>query len=334
MADNTKIPLVSSEIAGIWNSFIGESLIVCKLKYFFNRAEDTETQALLKSTLDMANHRIKVLTNLFNQEKLPIPEAVTDKDVNISAPRLFSDGFYLQYLGYSSRVAMQNYTITLNDVARSDIRAYFSRCIEEYVELYNKSAEIRLSKGIFIRAPQVEVPKNVEYIKDQSFMLEWFGEKRPLLAIEVTHIFANVFASILRSAILTGFAQVSKDKKISEYILRGKDLATKQNKLFNSILNSEGIIVPASSDSYITDSTVAPFSEKMMLYKIMIMCSAKISSLGMALADIRRSDLQAVFAKFTDEIMKYAKDGAVIMIDNGWFEQPPQAIRHENLVGV
>ena len=52
----------------------------------------------------------------------------------------------------------------------------------------------------------------------------------------------------------------------------------------------------------------------------------------MALADVMRRDLQSSCKKITDEVLKYNKDGVDIMIENGWIEQPPQAIKHENLV--
>jgi len=334
MEDYTKIPLVSSEITGIWNSYMGENLLICKLKYYLNRVEDSEARDLMKSTLELSNQRVKVLTDLFNQEKIPIPQGFNDNDVDINAPRLFTDAFYLQYMGYASRVAMQNYTLILNNIARSDVRDYFSKCIQEYVDLYNMSAELRLSKGIFIRAPHVEVPKEVQYIKKESFMLDFFGEKRPLLTLEITHIFSIASASIIRGAQLIGFAQVSKDKKVSDYMLRGNEMATKHNNAFNSILADEGIPIPSSSDLYVTQSKISPFSDKLMLSKVIIMCAEKIESLGSALAEIRRSDLQAMCIKFTDDVMKYTKDGEDIMIENGWSEQPPQAIKHENLVEV
>jgi hypothetical protein len=332
MSNNTKIPLVSSEISGIWNSYMGESILAAVLKCFLNKVDDNETRDILQQTLDVTNEHIQILTNLFNQEKLPIPEGFKDNDININAPRLYTDTFYLQYLGYASRVAMYNYTLTLNQIARSDIRDYFSKCISQSIELYNKSAELRLQKGIFIRAPYIEVPKKVEYIKSEDFMLDWFGKKRSLLALEITHLFSISFATMIRKAILNGFLQVCKDKKVSDYILRVRDLAIKQNNTFTSILEEEGIPTPYPSDSYVTDSTIAPFSEKLMLNKIMIMYSTKISSMGMALADSRRSDLQATYIKFMGDTTRYAKDGLDIMIDNGWLEQPPQAINHENLV--
>ena len=42
MEDTTKIPLVSSEIAGLWNSYMSDTMIVTALKYYLNNVEDSE----------------------------------------------------------------------------------------------------------------------------------------------------------------------------------------------------------------------------------------------------------------------------------------------------
>ncbi|MFX4261710.1 DUF3231 family protein [Pelotomaculum propionicicum] len=47
-----------------------------------------------------------------------------------------------------------------------------------------------------------------------------------------------------------------------------------------------------------------------------------------------RRDLSATFIRLIAEILDYAGDGLNIMINNGWFEQPPQAVNHEALAGV
>jgi hypothetical protein len=334
MGDITKIPLISSEIAGLWSSYMSDTMIVAVLKYYLRHVEDEETRAILQQISDLSNQNIKELTNLLNAEQLPIPDGFTDKDVNINAPRLFTDAFYLHYLGFMSRIAMNNYTLILNQIARSDIRAFFSKRINEYINLYNNSADLRLSKGIFIKAPRVEVPKNVQYIKSQSFLTDWFGEKRPLLAIELTHVFSVIYGNIVGGAITTAFGQVSKDKTNSKYYFDGKIISTKQFEELTSLLIKESIAIPSSSDSYVTDSTVAPFSEKLMLNHTIVLASSGISRLGMSIANTMRSDLQTMYIKFTAEDMKYSKYGADILIDNGWLEQPPQAIKHENLAGV
>jgi len=330
MGDITKIPLISSEIAGLWNSYMSDTMIVCVIKYYLSQVEDEETRIILQQTSDLSNQNIQELTNIFNKEKLTIPEGFTDKDINIEAPRLFTDAFYLHYLGFMSRVAMNNYTLSLNTIARSDIRAFFSKRINEYIDLYNNSADLRLSKGIFIRAPRVAVTNDVQHIKSQSFMYDWFGEKRALLAIEITHIFSVIYGNMVGRAVTSAFGQVSKEKTNSKYLLNGKSIATKQIDGLTSILLKEGIPVPSSSDSYVTDSTVAPFSEKLMLNHTIALASSGISRLGMSIANTMRSDLHLKYIKFIADDMKYSKDGSDILIDNGWLEQPPQAVQHED----
>lgn len=334
MGDTTKMPLCSSEISGIWNSYIGENQFVCLIKYFTNRVDDNETRDILQYALDLSNQRMNILTNLFKEEKLPVPKGFTDEDVDINAPRLFTDTLYLQYLSYASRVALRTYSVIFNRITRSDIRACFAKCILESIDLSNRVSELSLSKGIFIRAPHIEVPKEAQYIKSDNFMFDWFGKKRSLLTDEITHIFSITNDSIIRRALIMGFGQVCKDKKISNYISRVLTISAQQNKGFNSILMEEDLPLTGSSDSYVTDSTISPFSNKLMLNKILIMYRVKIGNLGIALADISRGDLNSLFMKYMNECTEYAQDAASILIDHGWLEQPPQAINHKSLARV
>lgn len=334
MADTKNIPLVSSEIAGLWDTYISDSLAICVFSYFLKNVEDNEIRALLQHSMDLSTKHIQMITDIFNREELTLPDGFTDQDVNLNAPRLFTDTFYAAYINFMARTGMLNYTVILNQIARADIRDFFSKCANECVDLYNKAAELRLSKGIFIRAPQVSVPKKVQYIKNHSFMTDFFGEKRPLLAKEITQIFGVIFINIMGVAITTGFGQVSNDKKICECIFEGKDLSSKIIAELTSIFMEEGIPIPSTSESFVTDSTVAPFSEKLMLMHVLIMCAQGVSSKGMAISASARGDLQSKYMKFLTQIMNYSKKCSDILIDNGWLEQPPQAVKHENLAEV
>ena len=123
-------------------------------------------------------------------------------------------------------------------------------------------------------------------------------------------------------------------QKNSDFFFEGKTIASKQIGELTSILTDEGIPIPSTSDSYVTDSTVAPFSEKLMIIHSAALASSGISSLGMAIADTVRSDIQTKYIKYIAQDMKYAKHSSDILIANGWLEQHPQAIKHENLVVV
>ncbi|MBU3183085.1 DUF3231 family protein [Clostridium psychrophilum] len=333
MGDTTKILLISSEIAGLWNAYMSESLTVRVLSYFLNRIEDTETQDLLQKTFDLSNQHITEITGLFNQAGLPIPDGFTDNDVNVNAPRLFSDSFYLAYLSFMSRIAMHNYTLILNEMARSDMRDYFSKRIYDSIDLYNRSAELRLSKGIFIRAPFVEVSKKVEYIKSQNFMIGLLGEKRPMLLNEVTQLFGLTFSNVVGRALATGFGQVSKNEKISDYYFEAMNMSSNIISELTEKFSTDDIPVPSASDSFVTDSTTSPFSEKLMLTHMLVLSASATGSLGMAMSESLRADLYTLYFKYTAQILKFSQKGAKIMIDNTWLEQPPAVLRHKDLVG-
>ncbi|MBL4934190.1 DUF3231 family protein [Clostridium sp. YIM B02515] len=332
MADIKNIELVSSEISGLWDSYISDSLAICVLSHFLKTVEDNETRVLLQHTLDLSTQHIPIIKDIFNQEGLTIPYGFTNEDVNLNAPRLFTDTFYAAYISFMARVGMHNYTVILNQIARADIRDYFSKRVTECVDLYNKSAELRLSKGIFIKAPRIEVHKQVQFIESQSFIFDIFGEKRTLLAREITNIFALIFTNTMGIAVCTGFAQVSKNKEDSEYFIKGKHLSEEINKELIDLLIEQNIPIPATSESFVTDSTEPPFSEKLMLYHIMMMSTVGVNYKGMAMSQSMRLDLEAKYAKFMAKIMKYVKDGITIMNENRLIEQPPQAINHEKLV--
>ena len=331
VTDIKKIPLVSSEISGLWNTYIASSVTKCLLISFVTKVDDIETCSILQNNLDLCYQSIQLLKNIFTQSSLPIPKGFTDEDVYVGTPRLFTDEFYLFYLSNLSRANMLNYTQILSNCARSDIRDLFTRFTIESTDLYNKVTDLRLSKGIFTRFSCVDVPKKVEFIKGENFLSDWIGKKRALLAGEITHISIVILANILGRAITTGFGQVSKSKKISDYMFRGRDIASKKIDIFTSILTSENIPIPSTTYSFVTDSTVAPFSEKLMMFLIVSVGTISIENDGMALAETLRDDLQMKFMRIMPEVAKFIKDGADIMIANTWLEQPPQSVEHKNL---
>ncbi len=335
MQDKIKIALTAPEVSGLWDTYNEDTVVAYILKHFLNTVEDEEVRPLIQNCLDTANGHIQVITNMFNQEGLPLPEGFTDNDININAPKLFTDTFYLKYIINMAQVGMNAYTLILSHIARSDVRDFFSNAILESVELYNKTADTLLQQGTFIRGPRVEFTKEADFIDKQNFFSGGrIGRRRPLIAREIASIFASLRSNIIGGALITGFAQVAESKKVSDYLFRGRELTDKKIKALTSIYTNENIPVPASSDSFVTDSTVAPFSDKLMLHHIVLLYSASIALDGTALASVLRHDLQAYYSGSILESGKYYEDGLDILIENQWTEQPPQAIEHRKLVEV
>ena len=71
-----------------------------------------------------------------------------------------------------------------------------------------------------------------------------------------------------------------------------------------------------------------------MLTHMLVLSSSGVSSLGMALSQNIRSDLQTKYLKYIAEIMKFSQKCANLMIEKEWLEQPPIVLRHKDLVGL
>jgi ferritin-like protein len=97
MRDKTNIDLVSSEVAGLWTTYVSDTMAICTLKQFLNTLHDEEIRHILEKALNMSNSHIRVISEMFEQEGLPIPKGFSEDDVDINAPKLFTDPYYLFY---------------------------------------------------------------------------------------------------------------------------------------------------------------------------------------------------------------------------------------------
>jgi hypothetical protein len=277
----------------------------------------------------------QTIRGFFNKEGLPIPEGFGDNDVNLKAPRLYSDSFMLFYLAVMCRSGMNGYSIAYNNVPREDVRSYFSQCIKSTMDMYEKMASTMLSMGIFVKAPIVEVPKEVSFIKKENFLSGILHEPRQLTTIEIMHLFNNLLSNRMIRALVTGFGQVAASQQIHDHIFKKVDILTKHLQFFDLALSDDNIAVTSSSFGGVTDSTISPFSDKFMLFHAVSMLgSITISNYGAAIGSSFRSDLALNYTRFIADVSKHAKEGIGIMIENHWLEQPPQAINHKELARI
>jgi hypothetical protein len=61
------------------------------------------------------------------------------------------------------------------------------------------------------------------------------------------------------------------------------------------------------------------------MYQVQLSTQIAIAFYGTALSVSARRDLALKYVMLTAEIAKYAEDGANLMIDHGWLEEPPKA---------
>jgi hypothetical protein len=83
--------------------------------------------------------------------------------------------------------------------------------------------------------------------------------------------------------------------------------------------------------SEVTNSTVSPFSDKLMMFHIAGLIASGIAQYGISISVSPRRDIGVMYTRLMAEIAKYSEDGANIMINNGWMEEPPKAADRDEL---
>ncbi|WP_223587629.1 DUF3231 family protein [Neobacillus bataviensis] len=328
-----QIRLTAGEIAQIWIQYLNDSSSICVLSFFLEKAEDEEIKPLIKYALDLSQSHIQKITAILKEEKNVVPYGFSiEEDVDLSAPRLYSDSFVLNFINQMSKIGLISYAGSVAASVRNDIKDYYMECLAETMQLYKISTELLLSKGLFIRSPSMPNLEKVEFVKKQWFMLDVFGEKRPLTAAEVDNLFANLQRNALGVATLTGFSQVAQNKDVTQFFLKGLEIGNKHIKLFRGKLEESKLPGPMGWDSEITNSTAYTFSDKLMMFYTSGLVTLSVGFYGTAVSQSPRGDISAMYNRLSLEVQLYAEDGANIMIKNGWLEQPPMASDRDELV--
>jgi hypothetical protein len=329
----SQIRLTAGELGQLWIQYLNDSASICILSFFLDKAEDEEIKPLIQFALELSQSHIQKISAILTEEKNVVPYGFNiEEDVNLSAPRLYSDSFVLNFLNQMSKIGLTSYAGSVSASVRNDIRDYYMECLTETMQLYKKSTDLLLSKGLFIRSPSLPNLEKVEFVKKQWFMLDVFGERRPLTASEVENLFANLQRNALGVSTLTGFSQVAQNKNVKQFFLKGLEIGNKHIKLFRSKLEESKLPAPMGWDSEITSSTEFTFSDKLMMFFTSGLINLSIGYYGTAISQSPRADISAMYNRLSLEIQLYAEDGANIMIKNEWMEQPPMALDRDELV--
>lgn len=332
MEDKLKIRLTAAEMASMWTQYMNDTASICALTHFLEKIEDEEVRPVIEFALQVSKTNISFLQNLFQKEDFPIPVGFNEQDVNPTAPKLFSDSFVLMYLRNMSILGMAASSLAIGVVTRTDVVGFHKSVLDASVRLQELSKEVMLNQGIYLRPPYISVPDKVDFIEKQRFLAGFFGGKRVLTGIEITHLFINVQTNSIGKALMVGFAQVAQKQDVKQYLLRGKQIAQKHIDLFSDVLRKEDLPAPMTWDASVSDSTTKVFSDKLIMYHVTAMIAAGIGNYGTAMAASPRRDIAMNYASIIPEISLYAEDGANIMIKHGWLEEPPQADDRNQLV--
>ncbi|MDP4085853.1 MAG: DUF3231 family protein [Bacillota bacterium] len=326
MDQGKQIRLSSAEVSQLRIQYMNDSGSICMLTYFLEKAEDAEIKPIIALALKLAQSHIQKIADILSEEKTKVPHGFkVEEDVDLNAPRLFSDSYVLRFIHSMAQIGLNGYSVSLSLSVRADIINHFTESLNETMELYRMSTELLLSKGLYVRSPYFPNLEKIEYVSKQGFLWDVFGQKRPLQVLEVTNLYSNVQRNALGVATLTGFAQVAKEKDVRQFFQRGIEIAKKHVKIFGGKLEESNLPVPMTWASEISTSTTYTFSDKLMMFFASALIALSVGYYGTGIAQSPRVDLGVMYNRLSLEIQLFAEDGANLMIKNKWLEQPPMA---------
>jgi hypothetical protein len=324
-------PFTAVEMGKLWATYVGNSMSHKILQYFLKHVEDEDIKTLLENGLALTVDFMQTIEKLFKKEDFPIPIGFTVEDVNLGAPRLFEDQFYVHYLKYAAKAGLSLYAIAIPLVMREDVREFFIHCNETTTILLGQLNNVLIDKGYIMKPAMIPVPRKVDFIKKENYLNGFFGDIRELHALEITHLYDNIENNITSKALLIGFSQGAKREKVRQFFVRGKAITDREVQQFQDKLHKENLPFPSQIDHLVTESTFSPFSDRIMVFHKVDMFSIKIRSFANSMSLNGRRDIGLMYMKALSEVALFVEDGANIMIENGWMEQPPKAIDRDEL---
>jgi len=327
---NVSENLTAAEMGKLWATYMGNSMAKCILKYFLRHVEDDEIKTLLQNALKLTNEFLSGAKEIFEKDQFPVPKGFSDEDVNLDAPRLFEDPFYVHYLKYTAKAGMSIYSVGLPLVYRKDVKEFFSYCMNSTLDLMDQIKEVLMNKGLIMKPPIIPIPEKIEFVH-KDFLNGYFGHVRPMHALEITHFYDNIENNVTSKALIMAFAQVAKDEKIRKLFEKGRDMTSSNIENYMQKLHDENLPSPPFLDDLVTTSTIAPFSDKIMLFHKIDMFSMKIRAFGNSVAVNGRHDIGLLYTKSLIKIGTFVEQAAKIMIEKGWMEQAPKAAEREQL---
>lgn len=323
--------LTSAEIGKLWAIFMGNTMSKCVLKHFLQHVKDQEIKEIIQDAFNLSEDFLQDIKKIFVQETIPIPYGFKKEDVNLDAPRLFADEFYLHYLKYAAKAGLSIYSTAIPLMIKTNVRDFILDCNKSTINLLNQLNEMLNNKGFLTKPPYIPIPEKVSFVKKQKYLNGFLGDVRPLHALEIAHLHDNIENNVTSKGLLIAFSQVAKNEVVRDFFHRGKEIAMNHVEACAQQLHNDDLPSHPLLDDLVEVSTISPFSDKLMLFHKIDMFSMKVRTYANALSLNGRRDLGGMYAKFLTDIARYVEDGANIFINEGWMEQPPQAADRDYL---
>jgi spore coat protein CotF len=236
-----------------------------------------------------------------------------------------SDKLVLIVLQILSEYGVYGYGLTIGKIETPEVLAYYKTCLSDTTDLYQSITEIIHRKGYQHQPVYIPTVQQAEFVENPSFLAGWWGEQRQVSAIEIDSLIFSLRGAMLAKTMFMVLSEIAKDPKVQKVCKRGKEITGKRVERIQSLNTAENLPFQATYESEITDTTISPFSDRLIMFETLSLSEIAIARYGNALSTVVRRDLSSMLALYIVETGTYLDDVLSLMIEKNWFEQPPMA---------
>ncbi|KQX46687.1 MULTISPECIES: DUF3231 family protein [unclassified Paenibacillus] len=329
--NTTQLKLTSTEIGALWGQYVNESMVNQVNKYMLSIIEDTSIREVFNDAIKISENQMQQVSTFMLNDGFPLPIGFTEADTNPNIGRLFSDIFCLDYLYLMTIHGLNGHIYSLTTSVRKDLRDFFDSCLTDGKNMYQRTVDLLLEKGHFQRDPYFFPRTTPEFIDSKKYLDGFWGDKRPLSAIEIGNISLNLKKSIMAKTLGIAFSQIAGSKEIRKFLTDAVQTSNDHIQLLSKKLKDDNLPVPMSWETEITESTDSPFSDKLIMFHTGFLFLTSQSYHGLGLAGSMRSDLILDYERIILKDLTVSKNWFDLMIKNKWLEQPPIAPNRKEL---
>lgn len=320
------IKMSSSEIGALWMTYHKKTMILRILEYFIEKSDDKKAKGLMTGLRESLHQKVVEIKKMFENEGAALPIGFTEEDLHLEAPKLWDNGFDIMFCRALKEISMGMYVLHMTISYREDTIKLYKQLTELTQTYYDHFTQYLLERNLLSRPNFTNMPKSADYIHSKDYMkgTNLLGHKRSINTVEYGILYHIIETNITGMQLMKGFAQCSKDEDAQKYFLKGQNLSKDILIKTGEILQENNIQPPATPGGTVTNSTAAPFSDKLMMFCTYLLGGFSIGSSGFSSAFNLRNDVAAKSAVFAKDIYAYTMEGAKLMIEKGWFEEPPK----------
>ena len=321
---NQKI-LSSVEYGALWTTYQKKTMILCILEYFYEKAEDPKAKNLMKGLHEKLSAKVEEIKKMLEDSGAIVPIGFTAEDVHLDAPKLFDDGFDIMFSRVLKEISMGMYVLHTTIAYRDDIINLYRELTELTQKYYLYFTEYLQQNKRMLQPPSINMPNSRNFIRNTAYMkgTNILGSQRGFNIVEYGLIYHSIESNIIGMQLMKGFAQSSSDKEVKQYFQKGYELSKKIYKDTEEMLIKSDIPSPPIPSGIVTNSTIAPFSEKLMLFCTYLLNGFSIGGQGFGAVFHLRNDVILQSGLFAKDVFAFGIKGARLMMDKGWLEEPP-----------